>query len=57
VKRFRGGLVFEAHRRGNHSTLGWRVMKKKKDLDRLGLARALLALAAPLLVLLVLLEG
>ena len=28
--RFRGGLVFEAHRLVYHSTLGWRVMKKKK---------------------------
>jgi len=25
-----GGLVFKAHRRGHHSTLGWRVIKKKK---------------------------
>jgi len=30
VKRFRGGLVFEAHRLGYHSTLGLRVIKKKK---------------------------
>jgi len=30
VKRFRGGLVFEAHRLLYHSTLGLRVMKKKK---------------------------
>ena len=29
-KRFRGGLVFEAHRLLYHSTLGFRVMKKKK---------------------------
>ena len=29
VKRFRGGLVFEAHRRVYHSTLGSRVIKKK----------------------------
>ena len=36
VKRFRGGLVFKAHRLAYHSTLGWRVIKKKK--------RALLAL-------------
>jgi len=31
VKRFRGGLVFKAHRRLYHSTLGWRVIKKKKN--------------------------
>jgi len=30
VKRFRGGLVVEAHRRLHHSTLGLRVIKKKK---------------------------
>ena len=30
VKRFRGGLVFKAHRLGYHSTLRWRVIKKKK---------------------------
>ena len=29
VKRFRGGLVFEAHRLLYHSTLGLRVIKKK----------------------------
>jgi len=29
-QRFRGGLVFKAHRLVNHSTLGWRVIKKKK---------------------------
>ena len=29
VKRFRGGLVFKAHRLVHHSTLGWRVIKKK----------------------------
>ena len=29
VKRFRGGLVFEAHRRLYHSTLGFRVIQKK----------------------------
>jgi len=31
VKRFRGGLVFKAHRFVYHSTLGWRVTKKKGD--------------------------
>ena len=32
VQRFRGGLVFKAHRLLYHSTLGLRVMKKK-DLE------------------------
>jgi len=31
VKRFRGGLVFKAHRRVYHSTLGWRVIKKRRS--------------------------
>jgi len=30
VQRFRGGLVFKAHRLLYHPTLGLRVMKKKK---------------------------
>jgi len=30
VQRFRGGLVFEAHRLLYHSTLGLRVIKQKK---------------------------
>ena len=30
VQRFRGGLVFQAHRLVYHSTLGLRVMKKKQ---------------------------
>jgi len=30
VQRFRGGLVFEAHRLVYHSTLGLGVIKKKK---------------------------
>ena len=30
VQRFRGGLSFKAHRRLYHSTLGLRVIKKKK---------------------------
>jgi len=30
AKRFRGGHVFKAHRLVYHSTLGWRVIKKKK---------------------------
>jgi len=29
-QRFRGGLVFKAHRLSYHSTLGLRVIKKKK---------------------------
>jgi len=32
MKRFRGGLVVKAHRLLYHSTLGLRVMKKKKSL-------------------------
>ena len=30
MKRFRGGLVFKAHRWLYHSTLGSRVIKKKR---------------------------
>jgi len=30
VQRFRGGLVFKVHRILHHSTLGLRVIKKKK---------------------------
>ena len=30
VKRFRGGLVFKAHRLVYHSTLGLRVMNRRK---------------------------
>ena len=30
VQRFRGGLVFKAHRLLYHSTLGFRVLEKKK---------------------------
>ena len=29
VKRFRGGLVFKAHRLAYHSTLGWGVIKER----------------------------
>jgi len=32
VERFRGGLVFKAHRLLYYSTLGTRVIKKKKNL-------------------------
>ena len=35
MKRFRGGLVFKAHRWLYHSTLGSRVIKKKKKEQRL----------------------
>jgi len=34
VKRFQGGLVFKAHRLFYHSTLGLRVIKKKKRKGR-----------------------
>jgi len=30
VKRFRGGLAFEAHRLVYHPTLGWTAIKKEK---------------------------
>ena len=33
VKRFRGGLVFKAHRLVYHSTLGLRIIKKKKRVE------------------------
>jgi len=31
VQRFRGGLVFQAHRLWYHSTLGLRVIKKREE--------------------------
>ena len=34
VKWFRGGLVFKAHRLVYHSTLGLRVIKKKKEREQ-----------------------
>jgi len=34
MQRFRGGLVFKAHRLVYHSTLGLRVIKKKKGANR-----------------------
>ena len=34
-QRFRGGLAFKAHRLLYHSTLGLRVIKKKKEADNL----------------------
>ena len=33
MNRFQGGLVVKAHRLVHHSTLGSRVIKKKKKLD------------------------
>ena len=30
VRVHRGGLIFKAHRLVYHSTLGWRVIKKKE---------------------------
>ena len=33
ICRFRGGLAFKAHRLLYHSTLGLRVIKKKKKLE------------------------
>ena len=33
MEGFRGGLVFKAHRLLYHSTLGVRVIEKKKDLE------------------------
>ena len=36
-KLLRGGLVFKAYRLVYHSTLGWRVTKKKKE-EALGIA-------------------
>ena len=32
IQRFRGGLVFKAHRRLYHSTLGLRVIKRQKKI-------------------------
>ena len=41
VKRFRGGLLFKAHRRLYHSTLRLRVIKKEKKLWEGALGRCL----------------
>ena len=38
VQRFRGGLVFKAHRLLYLSTLGLRVIKKKRSDERIPLA-------------------
>ena len=35
MQRFRGGLAFKAHRLSYHSTLGFRVIEKKKKKKRL----------------------
>jgi len=40
VQRFRGGLVFKAHRLLYHSTLGLRVIKKKRRRCRVEAAAA-----------------
>jgi len=40
AKRFRGGLVFKAHRRLYHSTPGSRVIKKKKRRNAKGRTRS-----------------
>ena len=40
VQRFRGGLVFKAHRLVYHSTLGLRVIKKKKKVEGSGFSDA-----------------
>jgi len=47
VQRFRGGLVFKAHRLVYHSTLGLRVIKKKRrESEEEAARRSLLAPAA-----------
>ena len=35
MKRFRGGLIFEAHRLLYHSKPGLRVIKKKKKMEKM----------------------
>ena len=46
VKRFRGGLVLKAHRPLFHSTLGLRVIKKKKRISISGFRVSTLGLNA-----------
>ena len=46
MTRFRGRIVFKAHRLLNHSTLGLRVIEKKKKDYRLGSRRTPLLLRA-----------
>ena len=31
VKQFWGGLVFKAHRLVHHSTVGWRVIERRRE--------------------------
>ena len=38
AQRFRGGLVFKAHRLSHHSTLGLRVINKEKKKNVQGLS-------------------
>ena len=45
MKRFRGGLVFKAHRLVYHSTLGLRVIKKKNILPTFSPALAEMVLS------------
>ena len=40
VKRFRGGLAVKAHRLVYHSTLDWRVIKKKEVRPRVKVVRS-----------------
>jgi len=40
VKRFRGGLVFKAHRLVYHSTLGLKVITRKKKSSGVGVQRS-----------------
>jgi len=40
MEKFRGGLVFEAHRLVYHSTLGLRVIKKKRRPPNGGVPRS-----------------
>ena len=38
VKRFRGELIFKAHRLVHHSTPGWRAIKKKRSTSKASLS-------------------
>ena len=48
MKRFRGVLVFKAHRLLYHSTLGLRVIKKKKKFSVLYRGTSLIRNSLPL---------
>jgi len=48
VKRFRGGLVFKAHRLVYHSTLGSNVIMKKKKASAIEAAASTAMLAPPI---------